>query len=103
MFYQVRVFLYQAYQALLRERMLNRSAEPRDSPSILEYLTIFITKGTRLVFSLYIFIRRLAGMFSYFGIQYDVPQLTGNLYLNMFLVALADVPSSLCVAILNLK
>ena len=46
---------------------------------------------------------RLAGMFSYFGIQFDVPQLSGNLYLNMFLVAIADVPSSLCVAILNLK
>ena len=46
---------------------------------------------------------RLAGMFSYFGIQFDVPQLSGNLYLNMFLVAVADVPSSLCVAILNLK
>ena len=83
--------------------MLNRSAEPHDSTRFLEYLTNFISKDTRLVFSIYIFIPRLAGMFSYFGIQYDVPQLTGNLYLNMFLVALADVPSSLCVALLNLK
>ena len=42
-------------------------------------------------------------MFSYFGIQFDVPQLSGNLYLNMFLVAVADVPSTLAVALLNLK
>ena len=42
-------------------------------------------------------------MFSYFGIQFDVPQLSGNLYLNMFLLAVADVPGSLTVALLNIK
>ena len=92
--------MYHVYQALLREHMLNRSAEPHDLTSVLETLP----GKLYIMYCLYIcFIRRLAGMFSYFGIQYDVPQLTGNLYLNMFLVALADVPSSLCVAILNLK
>ena len=94
------MFLYQVYQSLLRKRMLNRLAEPHYSTSVLEALP----GKLYIMYFLYICLfGRLAGMFSYFGIQYDVPQLTGNLYLNMFLVALADVPSSLCVAILNLK
>ena len=42
-------------------------------------------------------------MFAYFGIAFNVPQLSGSLYMNMFLVTVVDLPGPVIIAVLNIK
>ena len=41
-------------------------------------------------------------MLEYFGIAFNVPQLSGSLYMNMFLVSVVDLPGPVIVGILNI-
>ena len=43
----------------------------------------------------YYFFCRLFSAYSYYGIAFAVQELSGNLYLNLFLLSIVDFPSNL--------